>query len=91
MHLLLPGVHRVGLGAKCDIRIAEDDVDLAYAIIEWTGVPREAELEPLVHDGSLRINGHVLDYRVRLVPGTQLQMGAYHLELSYPTAATRPP
>ena len=86
MHLLLPGVHRVGLGPKCDIRIADDDVDAPYAIIEWTGVPREAELQPLVQDGSLLINGHVLDYRVRLVPGTELQMGAYHLELAYPAA-----
>ena len=86
MHLLLPGVHRVGLGPKCDIRIAEDNIDRVYAIIEWTGLPRDAELEPLVQDGTLLINGHVLDYRVRLVPGTELQMGSYHLELTYPAA-----
>ena len=47
-------------------------------------MPRDAELEPLVQDGSLLINGHVLDYRVRLVPGTEIQMGSYHLELAYP-------
>jgi serine/threonine protein kinase len=83
-HIVLPGVHRVGLGASCDIRIAEDGGDITYAIIEWTGAPSEAEIEPLQHDGSLRINGHVLDYRVRLVPGTELRMGDFHLELTYP-------
>jgi serine/threonine protein kinase len=83
-HVVLPGIHKVGLGPRCDIRIADDDADLVFAIIEWTGVPREAELRPLVTDGSLRINGHVLDYRVRLVPGTKLQMGPFRVELTYP-------
>ena len=83
-HVMLPGIHKVGLGPRCDIRIADDDADLVFAIIEWTGVPREAELRPLVSDGSLKINGHVLDYRVRLVAGTKLQMGPFRVELAYP-------
>jgi serine/threonine protein kinase len=83
-HVMLPGIHKVGLGPRCDIRIADDDADLVFAIIEWTGVPREAELRPVATDGSLKINGHVLDYRVRLVPGTKLQMGPFRVELTYP-------
>lgn len=86
-HVMLPGIHKVGLGPRCDIRIADDDADLVYAIIEWTGVPREAELRPVLTDGSLKINGHVLDYRVRLVPGTKMQMGPFRVELGYPAAA----
>jgi hypothetical protein len=89
-HVVLPGIHKVGLGPRCDIRIADDDADLVFAIIEWTGVPREAELRPLVTDGSLRINGHVLDYRVRLVPGTKLQMGPFRVELTYPRQKQTP-
>jgi hypothetical protein len=38
-----------------------------------------------VTDGTFRINGHVLDHRVRLVAGTKLQMGSYRAELVYPT------
>lgn len=85
MHVVLPGVHRVGVGPSSGLRLADDaDEDVAYAIIEWTGAPKEAELRPLVTDGTLRINGHVLDYRVRLVAGTKLQMGSYRAELVYP-------
>ena len=87
-HVLLPGVYRVGVGTGCDIELAPDAVPQVFGVIEWTGAPREAELRPLVTDGSLRVNGHVLDYRVRLVPGTKLQMGAFRLELTYP-AGTR--
>jgi serine/threonine-protein kinase len=83
-HVLLPGVHRVGYGKDCNVQLAADEVPQVFAIIEWTGAPHEAELRPVVTDGSLRVNGHVLDYRVRLVPGTKLQIGAFRLELTYP-------
>jgi serine/threonine-protein kinase len=85
-HRLLPGVHRLGIGEGCEIRLAEHETPRVYAIIEWSGSPREAELQPLATDGSLRINGHVLDYRVRLVPGTQLLMDGFSAELRYPAA-----
>jgi serine/threonine-protein kinase len=85
--VLLPGVHRVGVGTGCDIKLADDEAPTAFAVIEWTGGAREAELQPLAKDGSLRVNGHVIDYRVRLVPGTKLQMGPFRLELTYPTSA----
>jgi serine/threonine protein kinase len=82
--VLLPGVYRVGLGPQCEISLSPDDEPKVFAIIEWTGTSHDAELEPVVTDGSLRINGHVLDYRVLLVPGTKLQMGPYRLDLVYP-------
>jgi serine/threonine protein kinase len=86
LHLLLPGVYRVGVGDGCDIQLAPAEHPRVFAVIEWTGGAREAELQPLVDDGSLRVNGHALGYRVRLVPGTKLQMGIWRLELMYPTA-----
>jgi serine/threonine-protein kinase len=81
---VLPGVHKVGVGRGCGIKLADADHDTAYATLEWAGVPYEAELVPLVVDGTVKINGHVLDYRVRLVAGTQMDMGAFRLELRYP-------
>ena len=84
--LVLPGVHRVGLGTACDIKLADDEVGTTFAVIEWTGGNYEAELQPIALDGSLRVNGHVIDYRVRLVPGTKLQMGPFRVELTYPSA-----
>jgi serine/threonine protein kinase len=86
--LVLPGAHRVGVGAGTDVRLANDESTTVYAMLEWAGAPYEAELQPLVLDGSVRANGHVLRNRVRLVPGTQLEMGAFRLELVYPKSMT---
>jgi len=87
LHAILPGIHRVGVGTGCDISLAHDDVTTVFAVIEWTGGTREAELQPVATDGSLRVNGHVIDYRVRLVAGTKLQMGPFRAELTYPRGA----
>jgi serine/threonine-protein kinase len=89
-HLVLPGVYRVGLGTRCEIPLSDDDSDRVYAIIEWTGSPREAELQPIATDGSLRINGHVIDYRVRLVSGTKLEMDGFRAQLQYPASMRTP-
>jgi serine/threonine protein kinase len=85
-HLMLPGVHRVGVGAGTDIKLANDESTTIFALLEWAGAPYEAELRPLFHDGTVRANGHVLDHRVRLVPGTRMDMGPFRLELLYPAS-----
>lgn len=85
-HLLLPGVHRVGVGKGFEITLARAPTSTLFASLEWAGAPYEAELQPLLTDGRVLVNGHALDYRVRLVPGTQMQMGPYRLELRYPSS-----
>jgi serine/threonine protein kinase len=85
-HLMLPGVHRVGVGAGTDIKLANDESTTVFALLEWAGAPYEAELRPLLLDGTVRANGHVLDHRVRLVPGTRMDMGPFRLELLYPAS-----
>jgi serine/threonine protein kinase len=87
-HLLLPGVHRVGVGAGTDIKLANDESTTVYALLEWAGAPYEAELRPLALDGSVRVNGHPIAQRVRLVPGTRMELGAFRLELVYPRTTT---
>jgi serine/threonine protein kinase len=86
--LVLPGVHRVGVGADTDIKLANDESTTVFAMLEWAGAPYEAELQPLLLDGSVRANGHVLQHRVRLVPGTRLDVGPFRLELVYPKSMT---
>jgi len=85
---VLPGVHRVGVGAGTDIKLANDESTTVYTMLEWAGAPYEAELQPLALDGSVRVNGHVLQHRVRLVPGTQIELGPFRLELVYPKTMT---
>lgn len=90
-HLVLPGVHRVGVGTGPDIKLANDESPTVFASLEWAGSPHEAELQTLLLDGSVRVNGHVLSHRVRLVPGTRMDMGAFRLELQYPVERRRVP
>ena len=59
-----------------------------YALLEWAGAPYEAELRPLVLDGTVRVNGRALAERVRLVPSTNIEIGAFRLELVYPKSMT---
>lgn len=82
-HMVLPGVHCIGVGTGCEVSLASDDTARIFAVIEWSGSPHEAELWP-VEDGSVYVNGHRLGHRVRLVPGTYMDIGAFHLQLRYP-------
>jgi serine/threonine protein kinase len=86
--LVLPGVHRVGVGADTDLKLANDESTTVYALLEWAGAPYEAELRPLVLDGTVRVNGRGLAERVRLVPSTNIEIGAFRLELVYPKSMT---
>jgi len=86
--LMLPGMHRVGVGAGADIKLADDGSTAVYAVLEWAGAPDEAELLPLVLDGSVRVNGHPIRQRVRLGPATRIELGPFRLELIYPETMT---
>ncbi len=88
-HVVLPGIHRVGTSIDCEICLAGEEGGRPLAVLEWTGGDREAELEPLVTDGTVKANGHVLAHRVRLPAGTILQMGPLRLELAYPPPTAR--
>ena len=83
-HLVLPGVHRMGVGAGCEIRLANDESTTIFASLEWAGAPHQAELRPWLTDGTVRINGQPLSQRVRLVPGTKVELGPFRAELRYP-------
>jgi serine/threonine protein kinase len=87
-HLVLPGVQRVGVGVGTDIKLANDESTTIYALLEWAGAPYEAELRPLVNDGSVRVDGRAVEQRVRLVPGARVEMGVFRLELRYPMSMT---
>ena len=68
------------------VQLEMDESTTVFAMLEWAGAPYEAELRPLLHDGTVRANGHPLDHRVRLVPGTRMDMGPFRLELRYPAS-----
>ena len=89
-HLVLPGVHRMGVGPECEIALGRGNTPRVDAILEWAGAPYEAELRPLAEDDSVRVNGHIMNRRVRLVPGTFMEIRGVRLELQYPRSMKMP-
>ncbi len=80
-----PGAHRVGFGTGLDIRLRLDGSDDAWALLEWAGPPRQAELRVL--DGrTVTVNGQPISPRAAINAGDQIGLGGFTLSLSYPRA-----
>ncbi len=78
-----PGAHRVGFGMSLDIRLRREGNDDAWALLEWEGPARQAELRVL--DGrTVTINGQPISPRAAIGPGDQIDLGGFTLSLSYP-------
>jgi serine/threonine-protein kinase len=78
-----PGAHRVGFGPGLDIRLRLEGNDDAWALLEWEGPSRPAELRVL--DGrTITINGQAIAPRAAIAAGDQISLGGFNLSLSYP-------
>src|SRR5690606_3837760 len=78
-----PGAHRIGFGAGLDIRLRLDGNDDAWALLEWEGPSRPAELRVL--DGrTITINGQPIAPRTAISAGDQILLGGFTLSLTYP-------
>lgn len=80
--LVLPGSHRMGTGPQADLRLAEGGPDRVYAVLEWAGAPKPAELLSLGEDVS--VEGAPVSERVTLSPGARVRVGPVELALRYP-------
>lgn len=82
--LVLPGSHRVGTGPQVELRIGDGTEDRTLAVIEWSGVPKLAELLP--QGDGITVNGAAVSERVPLPPGATILLGGVELALTYPKA-----
>lgn len=82
--LVLPGSHRVGTGPQVELRIGDGTEDRTLAVIEWSGVPKPAELLP--QGDGITVNGAAVSERVPLPPGATILLGGVELALTYPKA-----
>lgn len=82
--LVLPGSHRVGTGPQVELRIGDGTEDRTLAVIEWSGVPKPAELLP--QGDGITVNGVAVSERVPLPPGATILLGGVELALTYPKA-----
>lgn len=82
--LLVPGPHTIGDAEGCEVALPPSNRPGEHARIEWRGPGSDAVLRPLEGHGELRVNGHVIDHAVRLVPGTFFDIGGVRFQLEYP-------
>ena len=81
--LLLPGTHRIGTDASCDLRLPTDGIEGLCALLEWDGAPDRPRVRP-IGGADVRLDGErIADVAVQLRDDSRLQIGPYRLELQY--------
>jgi serine/threonine-protein kinase len=79
-----PGAHRIGFGKGLDIRLRTDGNDDAWALLEWAGPSRQAELRVLDASRPVTLNGQLISPRAAISAGDQIGLGGFSLSLTYP-------
>ena len=77
--LLLPGSYRIGSGQRCEIKLRDDSVPHAHAVLEWSGVPNRPHLRPLAEDGLVRVNDEPITKPVELGEDDEFSVGGTRL------------
>jgi serine/threonine-protein kinase len=78
-HLLLPGSYRIGSGPRCEIKLRDDRVPGAHAVLEWSGAPNPPHLRPLMSDGLVCKNDEPIDGPVEIIGDDEFTVGATRL------------
>lgn len=80
--VLLPrGVHRIGIGPCCDVRLADDHVGWVYAQLEWQASELPV-LHPVRRDGFITLGSVPVQASTVLSPPLELRFGAHVLRIT---------
>lgn len=77
--LFLPGSYRIGSGERCEIKLRDDSVPQAHAVLEWSGVPNRPHLRPLHDDGLVTVNDQPITKPVELGGDDEFAVGSTRL------------
>jgi len=80
--LFLPGSYRIGSGEKCEILLPSEQVRRVHAVIEWSGIPTQPHLRPILGDGTVTVRGKAVRKPVSLGEGDWFTVGPYRLSIS---------
>ena len=81
---LMPGSHRIGTGAECELQLPPaDGLDRVAAMLEWVGGVHAPEVRPM-GQGVVRIDGRPVAERTSIQPGEVVHVGPYRLEIHLP-------
>ncbi len=77
--LFLPGSYRIGSGDRCEIKLRDDKVPRAHAVLEWSGVPNRPHLRPLDANGLVTVNDEPIVKPVELEAQDEFAVGSTRL------------
>jgi len=81
--LFLPGSYRIGSGDKCEINLPDpEQVRRVHAVIEWSGIPTQPHLRPILGDGSVTVRGKSIRKATALGPDDWFTVGPYRLSIA---------
>jgi len=81
--LFLPGSYRIGSGPRCEIKLRDDAVPNAHAVLEWSGIPNRPHLRPLTDEGVVRVNDTPVGRPVELGEDDEFSVGRTRLAIVY--------
>jgi serine/threonine-protein kinase len=79
-----PGAHRIGFGRGLDLRLRIEGDDEAWALLEWEGAGKQAELRVLDPSRPVLLNGTAISPRAAIGAGDQMILNQFALRLTYP-------
>ncbi|MCX4246495.1 serine/threonine-protein kinase [Paraliomyxa miuraensis] len=84
--LLLPGSHRIGTGAHCEVVLRGDELEEEEAVLEWAGPPDLPEVHALHDGGRVTVGGGPVAKAMRRQWGRDesVEVAGYSLRLIHP-------
>ena len=82
--LFLPGSYRIGSGERCEIMLPDHhttQIRRVHAVLEWSGIPNQPYLRPIIGDGSVKIGDTPIRKPAELAHGESFWVGPYELSL----------
>ncbi|MCH9682537.1 MAG: serine/threonine protein kinase [Deltaproteobacteria bacterium] len=81
---LIPGRRRVGAGEVCAIQVTHGDLLDVHAFIDWSGMPRRAQIRPAAPGAVVVLDGHDIEHAATLNPRNEVTLGTTTLRVHYP-------
>ncbi|MEM6989141.1 MAG: FHA domain-containing serine/threonine-protein kinase [Myxococcota bacterium] len=78
--LVLPGSHRIGSDASCELRLTGRGVEPVHALLEWNGPGDQPRLRALTDAGPVVVDGVRIHGAVQLTVDSQVQVGELAIE-----------
>jgi len=83
LRTLLPGIHRIGSGDRCEIRLSGAELPELCAVVTWNGPPDFPEVRVMGGDVAVTVGGRIVEQHADLEESDTIGIGGFELRLTY--------